>query len=124
MVNGGCALRYMTPALFRIFRGPQQVFRRRRPISQTAPRTSGPDPESGPMRGWADRRRWILGVLGVAIVLAGATLIWDDARRIEYPAQIDEAGYLRSPKTTGSGSSPEESAARSTPLSTRPRTRR
>ena len=46
------------------------------------------------MREWADTHRWILGVLGVAVVLAGATLLWDDARRVGYPDQIDEAGYL------------------------------
>jgi hypothetical protein len=46
------------------------------------------------MRDWADTNRWILGVLGVALALAGATLLWDDARLLGYPLQIDEAGYL------------------------------
>ena len=46
------------------------------------------------MRDWADTHRWILGVLGVALGLAGATLLWDDARLLGYPLQIDEAGYL------------------------------
>ena len=46
------------------------------------------------MREWADSHRWLVGVLGAAIVLAGATLLWDDARRVGYPDSIDEAGYL------------------------------
>ena len=46
------------------------------------------------MREWANTQRWLLGVIGVAVVLAGATLLWDDARRVGYPMQIDEAGYL------------------------------
>ncbi len=46
------------------------------------------------MREWASTHRWILAVLGIAIVLAGATLLWDDARLLGYPLQIDEAGYL------------------------------
>lgn len=46
------------------------------------------------MRSWADSHRWIISVLAVAVVLAGATLAWDHDRRVGYPSSIDEAGYL------------------------------
>ncbi len=46
---------YMTPALFRIFRGPQRVFRASPPyLDRPRPERPGPDLESGPMREWAD----------------------------------------------------------------------
>jgi hypothetical protein len=46
------------------------------------------------MREWASTHRWLVGVLGVTVLLAAATLLWDDARLLGYPLQIDEAGYL------------------------------
>ncbi len=46
------------------------------------------------MTEWARSHRWALLVLGLAAILALATLWWADARRVGYPLDIDEAGYL------------------------------
>lgn len=46
------------------------------------------------MKGRVNTHRWPLLVLGLSVILALATLFWADARRLGYPLDIDEAGYM------------------------------